>query len=122
MAGGSGLSAERHRSSHGSRAVSREVSSGATDSVTVQLHRSPVPGMPPAAEALDPADRLCPRPVVAEIHPRARCLGSHAAHAIGAADSHLSRTPGTGTRARDRKSTRLNSSHGYISYAVFCLK
>src|SRR2546429_7347465 len=25
-------------------------------------------------------------------------------------------------RALDRKSTRLNSSHGYISYAVFCLK
>src|SRR2546422_4837823 len=34
---------------------------------------------------------------------------------------------GTGTTAipmprLDRKSTRLNSSHGYISYAVFCLK
>src|SRR2546429_1461964 len=29
------------------------------------------------------------------------------------------RTPGDG---EDRKSTRLNSSHGYISYAVFCLK
>src|SRR2546422_11080549 len=27
-----------------------------------------------------------------------------------------------GRRRRDRKSTRLNSSHGYISYAVFCLK
>src|SRR5687768_18015283 len=26
------------------------------------------------------------------------------------------------TFIRDRKSTRLNSSHGYISYAVFCLK
>src|SRR2546422_6696649 len=26
------------------------------------------------------------------------------------------------TSAPDRKSTRLNSSHGYISYAVFCLK
>src|SRR2546422_5025725 len=26
------------------------------------------------------------------------------------------------TRSKDRKSTRLNSSHGYISYAVFCLK
>src|SRR2546422_7601579 len=26
------------------------------------------------------------------------------------------------SRRRDRKSTRLNSSHGYISYAVFCLK
>src|SRR2546429_9108317 len=41
--------------------------------------------------------------------------------------------PACGRRARrrapaprrdrlDRKSTRLNSSHGYISYAVFCLK
>src|SRR2546429_4075680 len=32
---------------------------------------------------------------------------------------------GSGDLARalvDRKSTRLNSSHGYISYAVFCLK
>src|SRR2546422_4403820 len=28
----------------------------------------------------------------------------------------------TDCRAGDRKSTRLNSSHGYISYAVFCLK
>src|SRR2546422_8304794 len=26
------------------------------------------------------------------------------------------------TLGLDRKSTRLNSSHGYISYAVFCLK
>src|SRR2546422_8184817 len=26
------------------------------------------------------------------------------------------------TASTDRKSTRLNSSHGYISYAVFCLK
>src|SRR2546422_9827977 len=28
----------------------------------------------------------------------------------------------TGLNSTDRKSTRLNSSHGYISYAVFCLK
>src|SRR2546430_8735986 len=27
-----------------------------------------------------------------------------------------------GSRRRDRKSTRLNSSHSQISYAVFCLK
>src|SRR5205809_2278197 len=27
-----------------------------------------------------------------------------------------------GAQGGDRKSTRLNSSHGYISYAVFCLK
>src|SRR5205809_1636589 len=31
-------------------------------------------------------------------------------------------TAGTAPGAQDRKSTRLNSSHGYISYAVFCLK
>src|SRR5256885_3601210 len=35
----------------------------------------------------------------------------------------LSTHPSTGAaRARDRKSTRLNSSHLVISYAVFCLK
>src|SRR3989449_4505747 len=28
----------------------------------------------------------------------------------------------TAAAGEDRKSTRLNSSHGYISYAVFCLK
>src|SRR2546422_5778512 len=36
----------------------------------------------------------------------------HVAHL----DAHRGRV------GRDRKSTRLNSSHGYISYAVFCLK
>src|SRR4030043_1430661 len=30
--------------------------------------------------------------------------------------------PVCGSHGQDRKSTRLNSSHGYISYAVFCLK
>src|SRR5947209_16484226 len=30
--------------------------------------------------------------------------------------------PSTSMTARDRKSTRLNSSHANISYAVFCLK
>src|SRR5258707_5914295 len=31
-------------------------------------------------------------------------------------------SPGNELRIRDRKSTRLNSSHANISYAVFCLK
>src|SRR5206468_11748045 len=30
--------------------------------------------------------------------------------------------PGAGVGPKDRKSTRLNSSHDQISYAVFCLK
>src|SRR2546422_1186160 len=39
----------------------------------------------------------------------------------------VTRRPDTSSSTRvgavlDRKSTRLNSSHGYISYAVFCLK
>src|SRR3712207_7953750 len=40
------------------------------------------------------------------------CSASAAARAAEAADSSQ----------RDRKSTRLNSSHANISYAVFCLK
>src|SRR2546422_8499234 len=50
-----------------------------------------------------------------------------AAHAVQAHDpgavQHLL-IPGehSSLTGRDRKSTRLNSSHGYISYAVFCLK
>src|SRR2546422_6667225 len=46
-----------------------------------------------------------------DLHVRADVAVGHARHA------------GRGGRgAGDRKSTRLNSSHGYISYAVFCLK
>src|SRR2546429_1630638 len=39
----------------------------------------------------------------------------------GAVDQALVRSAWAHTYT-DRKSTRLNSSHGYISYAVFCLK
>src|SRR5437867_9896160 len=35
---------------------------------------------------------------------------------------HCNRLAGTANRLQDRKSTRLNSSHRTISYAVFCLK
>src|SRR2546422_6542570 len=38
-------------------------------------------------------------------------------------DTAFTKALGEISRPReDRKSTRLNSSHGYISYAVFCLK
>src|SRR2546429_6347927 len=45
-------------------------------------------------------------------NPRARSAGP--GHRTAAGDDV--------ERRQDRKSTRLNSSHGYISYAVFCLK
>src|SRR5256885_9939862 len=54
--------------------------------------------------------------------PRARCSRSNCSplgqDSTGIQDhSHV-----TGGRKSDRKSTRLNSSHLVISYAVFCLK
>src|SRR5205809_1200025 len=48
--------------------------------------------------------------VVEELHRRAREQRAGALRTVGALPDE------------DRKSTRLNSSHGYISYAVFCLK
>src|SRR5258707_11672606 len=36
--------------------------------------------------------------------------------------SNTTLAPGASTTVGDRKSTRLNSSHANISYAVFCLK
>src|SRR5204862_7211547 len=48
---------------------------------------------------------------------RARGVGHHARRA-----DNPQRRRADGRRDRDRKSTRLNSSHVEISYAVFCLK
>src|SRR2546422_7129113 len=38
------------------------------------------------------------------------------------ASRRMAAPPSAAQVSTDRKSTRLNSSHGYISYAVFCLK
>src|SRR2546427_3380980 len=55
--------------------------------------------------------------------PRAPARGRAALEGVRRAPSGTVR-PGEGAvvRVRDRKSTRLNSSHSQISYAVFCLK
>src|SRR2546429_5898427 len=54
-------------------------------------------------------------------------LGEELAHDVGARGTHGASHadlagPLPDHDVQDRKSTRLNSSHGYISYAVFCLK
>src|SRR2546422_2902952 len=41
---------------------------------------------------------------------------------VSVLDGHSHALAFIGAALGDRKSTRLNSSHGYISYAVFCLK
>src|SRR5687768_17714490 len=54
-----------------------------------------------------------------------RAIAQELAAALGAIDgiSRVEAAPnGYLNIYLDRKSTRLNSSHGYISYAVFCLK
>src|SRR3989442_8262276 len=52
--------------------------------------------------------------LLAPLHVRIQVRPASHVHAVG---------PGVGLhRERDRKSTRLNSSHVRISYAVFCLK
>src|SRR5690606_39900761 len=49
--------------------------------------------------------------------------GGHAARRVGHFDGGVAQLSRPGrAAARDRKSTRLNSSHVKISYAVFCLK
>src|SRR2546422_3905730 len=53
-----------------------------------------------------------------ELVPLQKQLGHARMHVRGPAHARLAGR----ARGRDRKSTRLNSSHGYISYAVFCLK
>src|SRR5258707_5311209 len=77
------------------------------------------------------------RPPRSTLFPYTTLFRSHADHALDAA-ARLDRVLRHGDRAdpagdrlggrlrlalhRDRKSTRLNSSHANISYAVFCLK
>src|SRR2546422_8057806 len=52
----------------------------------------------------------------------ARAVGRRRAPAAACASGSRQLTAPPAQPPRDRKSTRLNSSHGYISYAVFCLK
>src|SRR5438445_5918261 len=78
--------------------------------------------------------RHCPRPIATvslsglhhanQVLLQCRAAGRVAKGAVRAAGEDLPRghpDPGQ-ARREDRKSTRLNSSHANISYAVFCLK
>src|SRR5689334_24519142 len=54
----------------------------------------------------------------AQVAGRVQQAHDQAGLALGLLPGHAS----DASRSRDRKSTRLNSSHSSISYAVFCLK
>src|SRR2546430_9835272 len=62
-------------------------------------------------------------PAGVEVRVKLRAGGAgHAVRRPGGAEVGRDREVGAALRGRDRKSTRLNSSHSQISYAVFCLK
>src|SRR3712207_8610660 len=77
------------------------------------LFRSPGALAPPGEALADPQD-----------------LAVHVVHRAEVREAEGRRSPAThdvqrgrpGLEVEDRKSTRLNSSHANISYAVFCLK
>src|SRR3712207_8203245 len=73
--------------------------------VPVQLHVGPV-----RHQVVHPLVQRRPRPPL---------LGGVATEHVGHDDDRRGHRRGA---QRDRKSTRLNSSHANISYAVFCLK
>src|SRR5687768_17726304 len=52
----------------------------------------------------------------------AEACGAETCGAPAASAGEFAAGVGATGAVADRKSTRLNSSHGYISYAVFCLK
>src|SRR5437588_8929959 len=64
-----------------------------------------------------PRSTLFPYTTLFRSHRRGGRAGVGSVRAVGAAERDRSRS-----ERRDRKSTRLNSSHTVISYAVFCLK
>src|SRR2546427_6594138 len=82
-----------------------------TEIYTLSLHDA-LPIWPPDAEARRPHER-------AGALERDRAPGAAARFECAHADD---RARGDARGAEDRKSTRLNSSHSQISYAVFCLK
>src|SRR5256885_11868055 len=72
-------------------------------------------GLLPALESFLPGEACCIPGEVAATRTRRSLLGMHR-------DRCLRRAVSSWTFVIDRKSTRLNSSHLVISYAVFCLK
>src|SRR2546427_2764795 len=80
-----------------------------------------------SAEALPSGDRHAIRALL-DAHTHLRQLAREGGDAVRLLHAQLGRVTDLGRAARgggehgDRKSTRLNSSHSQISYAVFCLK
>src|SRR2546422_2559663 len=69
-----------------------------------------------------PRSTLFPYTTLFRSHARSRACGAPGGRRPVRVDGRRRRAHHAADGDGDRKSTRLNSSHGYISYAVFCLK
>src|SRR5207245_11348256 len=87
--------------------------SSTSDIYTLSLHDAlPISPKPLQERVLEPG--AYGRRVFSSVFQVCACLAPHSAAIVPAASAP--------NPDLDRKSTRLNSSHGSISYAVFCLK
>src|SRR5439155_25696218 len=98
-----------------------------TEIYTLSLHDA----LPILPSTSDPATPDCPRgqlrppPRPLRVQPARRPLADPGDHPAGRRAGYArpgADRPRRDVRRQDRKSTRLNSSHVAISYAVFCLK
>src|SRR2546429_1576475 len=76
----------------------------------------------PPRSTLFPYTTLFRSVVLAGLRRQAQRRSGHVQNALRSLDAVRLGHLGPQIQPQDRKSTRLNSSHGYISYAVFCLK
>src|SRR3712207_8836964 len=72
-------------------------------------------------DALPISDRIC-EPRIGDVHPRPHDVCGARTKLREGRDDDLAAASRLDLGVGDRKSTRLNSSHANISYAVFCLK
>src|SRR5207244_12460577 len=85
----------------------------------LRLRRAPPPTLFPYTTLFRSAPAAPARAVGAQAHAVAAVRQQVRGRQRGGARQHVAQQA---RRAADRKSTRLNSSHQIISYAVFCLK
>src|SRR2546429_3159148 len=88
------------------------------DTATTEIYTLSLHDALPISPGLNSPRKPCPGQAAVPFAYRRSLLLRH----VVLQDAHPAPSSHLRAWTPDRKSTRLNSSHGYISYAVFCLK